>query len=52
LKVRDHLGDVGIDGRLSVWIKKKWHEVWTGFFWLCIGFGGGLIHMVMEVWVS
>jgi len=33
--VRDHLGDLGVDGRIIVnWILKKWDvRLWTGFIW-------------------
>jgi hypothetical protein len=37
LKVRDHLGDLGVDG-----IFRKWDVgVWTRSSWLRIGRGGG-----------
>jgi len=43
LRVRDHWGYPGIDGRIILrWIFKKWDvEVWTGLSWLRIGTGGG-----------
>ena len=39
----DHLGDPGVDGRITVrWIFRKWDVgVWTGSSWLRIGIGGG-----------
>jgi hypothetical protein len=42
LRVRDHFGDPGVDGRIIMrWIFRKWDvEVWTGSIWLRIGTGG------------
>ena len=47
LSERDHLEDVGVDGRLMLnWIVKKWdEESWTGLIWLRIGTGGGRLRM-------
>jgi hypothetical protein len=38
---RDHLGDPGIDGRITLrWIFRKWDMgVWVGSIWLRIGTG-------------
>jgi hypothetical protein len=43
LRVRDHLGDPGVDGRIILrWIFRKWDMgIWTGSSWLRIGTGGG-----------
>ena len=43
LRERDHLKDLGVDGRIILnWILKKWDwEAWTGLIWLRIGTGGG-----------
>ena len=43
LKIRDHLGDQGVDGRIILrWIFRKWDVVvWTGSSLFRIGRGGG-----------
>jgi len=42
LKGRDHLDDLGIDGKATLeWILGKWGEkVQTGYIWLRIGASG------------
>jgi hypothetical protein len=43
LRVIDHLGDPGVDGRIIIrWIFRKCLVgVWTGSSWLKVGKGGG-----------
>jgi len=43
LRDRDHLGDPGLDGRITLrWILRKWYVgIWTGSSWLRIGTDGG-----------
>ena len=43
MRVRDHLGDPGLDGRIILrWIIRECDVgVWTGWIWLRIRTGGG-----------
>jgi hypothetical protein len=43
LRLRDHMEDPGLDGRIILrWIFRKWDVgIWTGLIWLRIGTGGG-----------
>jgi len=43
MRVRDHLVDPGVDGRIIIkWIFRKWDmKAWTGSIWLSIETGGG-----------
>jgi hypothetical protein len=41
--VKDHLKDLGVDGRIILqWIFMKWDgETWAGLIWIKIGTDGG-----------
>jgi hypothetical protein len=41
---RDHLEDLGADGRVLNWVFNKWDaEAWAGLLWFRIGTPGGLL---------
>ena len=43
LRERDHLEDLGVDGRIILrWILRKWNgDAWARLVWLRTGTGGG-----------
>jgi hypothetical protein len=44
LRERDHLEDPSVDGTIILrWVFRKWGGAWTGFVWLRIGIGCGLL---------
>jgi hypothetical protein len=44
LKGRNHLEDLGIDGKIILeWMLGKWGKAWIECIWLRIGTGGGLL---------
>jgi hypothetical protein len=45
LRERDHLEDLGLDGkRMLIWNFKIWDgKAWTGLTWIRIGTGGGRV---------
>jgi hypothetical protein len=40
LRERDHVVDLGVDGRILRWIFRKWEGVCIGSSWLRVGTGG------------
>jgi hypothetical protein len=51
LKGRDHLGELGVDGRLTLkWIlKEEGLKMWTGFISLRLGTSGALVFKVTKL---
>jgi hypothetical protein len=45
LNGRDHVEDLGIDGRiiLECIVRKQSGKIWAGFIWLRIGTSGGIL---------
>jgi hypothetical protein len=47
LRKRAYFGDLSVNGRILKWLFKKLFgkggREWTGFIWLRIGTGGGLL---------
>jgi len=45
INVRDHVTDLGVDGRIIFKriVKKQGVWTWTGFNWFSTGFSGGLL---------
>ena len=49
LKVRNHLEDLVVDGRIILKLILKWDgRSWTGLVWLRIGAGGGFCEYGIE----
>jgi hypothetical protein len=44
LKKKDHVGDLGVDGGITlIWLLKKRVVMFTGFIWLRTETSGGLL---------
>jgi hypothetical protein len=49
MKENDHLGDIGMEGRiiLKSILKRQGVKIWTGVMWLRKGTSGSLVNTIM-----